>query len=106
MREVQRIDDVQRLQRAVRAELQAQTAMQNVVLDISVLDRLACGVAAHVDYGFDVRWAPKWVKAGDAHRWSEDGEEFVECLVCGRTTAHAIAGEADEWYTGHRTEHP
>jgi hypothetical protein len=105
MREVQRIDDVQRLQLAVRDELQAQAAMQDVVLDVSVLDRMASGVAAHVNYGFEVRWAPKWVKAGDAHRWSEDGEEFVKCLGCGRTTSHPTAVEADEWYADHLSQH-
>jgi Zn ribbon nucleic-acid-binding protein len=105
MREVQRIDDLERLRLAVREELQAQAAMNDVMLNIPLLDRMASGVAAQVDYGFDVRWAPKWVKTGDAHRWTEDGEELVECLVCGRTTAHLPPAEADEWYADHRSQH-
>ncbi len=80
--------------------------MHDVTLDKPTLDRMASGVAAHVDHGFDVRWAPKWVKAGEPHRWTADGEEFIECLVCGRTTAHFTSVEADEWYADHRSEHP
>jgi hypothetical protein len=105
MREVRRIDDWERLRLAIRAELQAQYAIEDHPVDDQLLDVLAQAVATRIDYGFAFRWEPRWIKPGEPHRWTEGREHFVECLACGRTTAHPSDAEATDWYSDHRREH-
>jgi hypothetical protein len=102
MREVPYPDDLERLRDAVRDELAVQQGISGETSDDRRLDTLTDMVVARIDYGFDVRWKPKWVPSGDAHRWIEDGEHHVECLTCRRITAHASAADADAWYEEHR----
>jgi hypothetical protein len=106
VRDVAPIDDLTRLRLAIRDELAVQHGIGRRDLDdASWLDVLSEMLAARVDYGFDVHWAPKWVRPGEPHTWTEAGEFFVECLRCRTTTAHPTDAEARKWYEGHRSEH-
>lgn len=80
--------------------------MRDLHLDETTLDALAKAIATNVEYAFDVKWAPRWAKEGDPHRWVERspsaGEShFVECLRCKRITVHPTAEKADEWWSSH-----
>lgn len=75
-------DDFDRLVGNVRDELQSQNAMGGHGLTDEVLDRLASAIAVNVDYGFDVRWAPNWVKPGQPHAWQDEEGAFAECVDC------------------------
>jgi len=106
--EVDRPSDVDRMLEAVRDELHVQNGIMGLQLENAAVDNLAAVVGSRIDYGFTVEWAPKWVKAGDPHRWQEadqsspSGEwHFRECLVCGRMTRHTSGDEADADYTSH-----
>ena len=105
VREVVPPDDAERLRLLIREELQAQSALEELQPDPSILDHLAWALTAQIGYGFEYRWAPKWVAAGDPHRWTEAGGHMVECLACGRTTAHSREDAARHWYAEHRSEH-
>lgn len=105
VREVPAIDDLTRLRLAIRDELVVQYGISGQEVDGRWLDVLTDMVAARVDHSFDVRWAPKWVRSGDPHRWAEGGEYFVECLACGVTTAHPTEDGASGWFDEHRRSH-
>ena len=75
-------------------------------LNQTTVDNLVAGIAANIDYAFEFRWRPRWLKDGDAHRWTEGSESdeprhFVECLACKRITVHACVDEATAWYVTH-----
>ena len=106
MREVSPFDDADRLRLAVRDELAVQYAIgQRDLSTEQWLDSLAEMVSARIDYGFDIRWNPDWVENGAPHTWTEQGEHFVECLKCQRTTAHSTHEDADAWYRAHLAAH-
>lgn len=93
---------------AVRDEMQVQNGIMGSQLDEVTVDNLAAMVGSRIDYGFNVKWAPKWVKPGEPHQWQESDESspsgewhFRECLVCGRMTRHADSDEADADYMAH-----
>ncbi len=90
----------------IRDELHAQVALRGLTLDDETLDGLAAGIATNIDYGFDVTWAPRWVKDNDPHRWVEGRgtpaeSHFVGCLRCRVITQHPAAEAGDEWWEGH-----
>ena len=102
--------DLERLRDNIRAELQAQRAMRDLDLDDATLDGLADGITSNVDYGFSVKWEPKWVHGDEPHRWTEQPGEaptkwFVECVRCKRITAHDSQAEADAWWERHASDH-
>lgn len=103
--------DEERLRTSIRTELRAQRAMADLALDDTALDQLADAIAYNTEEAFAVRWAPRWVKDGAPHRWTEPvggepTEHFVDCIRCRRMTVHKSAAEADAWYERHgREEH-
>ncbi|WP_182905869.1 hypothetical protein [Microbispora sp. H13382] len=75
----------------IRDELVAQKVLHDLDLDDAALDGLAWGIAANLQYAFDVTWAPKWAR--EVHSWVEadagmpTGENHcTECLRCGWLT--------------------
>ena len=74
--------------------------MADLALDDATLDQLAGGIAYNIEYAFAVRWAPRWVKDGEPHHWTEpEGREptqhFVDCVRCRRLSVHQSATKAD-----------
>ena len=107
MTEVPYPTDYDRMVDNIRSELLAQRAMRDLPLDDSQVDALANAIAANLDYGFSVSWAPRWVEPGDPHRWTEpmtadQRQHFVECLQCRRITVHPSEADANAWYERHR----
>ena len=94
-------DDHQRLRFAVRDELAAQHGIGRRCADDAWIEVLADMVVARIDYGFDVRWAPTWLKGSQVHRWIEDGEHYVDCVRCRRLTSHASDADATAWHAEH-----
>lgn len=109
MVEIPRTPDSLRLRQNIRLELASQRAIAGLDLDDSVLDGLAESIAANIEYGFEIRWSPQWVKEGDPNRWEEGANEqtkyFVECLHCNRVTVHHTKSDADAWWAAHRQDH-
>lgn len=93
--------DHERMRANIREQLGVETAIGNLPLDDSTLDRMAEGIATNLDYAFSVAWAPRWVKEGEPHRWVEGTQHFVECTRCRRITAHDASIEADAWWEEH-----
>jgi hypothetical protein len=112
VQEVPYLNDKERLVGNIREELQAQRAMRVVDLSDQVVEDLAFAIALNIEYGFDVRWAPKWVGGVGHHDWIEDRnmphpKYFVECLMHQRIAVHASEDEAADWWNAHvRDEHP
>ncbi len=90
--------DVDRLTGNVLEELRAQNAMRGLGLEDDLLAGIAEQVAVNVDYAFECRWAPRWVREGQPHSWMEvvEGEErfHSECLTCGWLSQPARTAEA------------
>lgn len=71
---------------------------------------MADAIAASVDNAFDIEWAPRWVKPGDAHYWSEPSNElpsgeihFAECLECDWVSGHnPTRREAEQKFGRHK----
>jgi hypothetical protein len=110
MADVQYPTDLERLRDNIRGELQAQRAMRDLALDDATLDGLADAITSNVDYGFSVKWAPRWVHGEEPHRWTEPTGGapttwFVECLRCARITAHPSQADSDAWWARHALEH-
>ena len=108
--EIERPSDQHRLRESVRKEVEAQNALMGLNLDSETVDNLAWAVSSTIEYGFNVEWSPKWVKARDPHHWQEPNENspsgewhLRECLECGRTTRHATTEEADADYRAHES---
>lgn len=105
-------DDWDRLGENILTELRVQNAGRRLNLPDPVVAGLAEGLLAEVRYAFDVRWAPKWVRSGDPHKWSEPGDggttaHYVDCIRCRRLSVHPGPAEADAWYAEHaRANHP
>ncbi len=106
--------DLERLKSNIREELAAQSALRDLGLDESSLDGLANSIAVNIEYAFDVKWAPRCVKPGDAHYWSEPSAElptgenhFAECLLCEWISSHnATRRDAERRYGRHfQNEH-
>ena len=100
--------DQERLVGSIRDELQAQRALRDLALDDQTLDSLSDAIATNIDYGFDVRWAGRWVRRGDPHRWIENGgtqaeSHFGECLSCRVITEHPSVESANEWWSRHQS---
>lgn len=98
--------DLERLEDNIKSEILAVSAMRRLDLDDSTVDHLAAAIVVNVDYGFNVLWAPKWVKTGEPHQWiegagSDSARRFIECVDCKRITAHATQDEADAWWVDH-----
>lgn len=101
--------DSDRLRGNIREELRAQTAMGDLPLDEIVIERLAEGIANNVEYAFEVRWSPRWVKDDEPHRWTESSEgrdeHFLECARCRKLWVFQSATEADSWWERHVQGH-
>lgn len=104
MRQERYPEDLGRLRDAIRDELAVQHGIEGREVDGKWLDVLADMISSRIDYGFDIRWAPKWVAPGSAHQWEEDGEHFAECLRCRIVTVHESAAGATQWYTAHLSD--
>ncbi|MGV9804570.1 hypothetical protein [Micromonospora chersina] len=100
------IDTFQRLADNIRGELVAMNIPLNLRLDDATLENVAEAIATNITYAFDVTWAPKWVKAGQPHRWQEDNSGsrvyYVECLGCGTVFGEASAEAAEASYRDHQ----
>lgn len=99
-------DDIDRLVENIRTEINAQLGMARIELPSETVEQLASAIAANIDYAFDFRWRPRWVKDGEPHHWqrsTESGGEqyFIECLRCKRITVHPTADDATAWYAEH-----
>ena len=111
MSEVPYPSDGERLLGNIREEIQAQSAGSSLRLTDEDVERLAISIASNVEYGFDVRWAPRWIKGDDPHRWVEGPDTtnptyFVECLRHKRITMHESETDATNWWSGHvQAEH-
>ena len=96
------------LRDAIQDEIGVAAAMMNrVELGEQFIERLAWAVATRLDYAFQFRWNPDWLKPGDIHAWSEDAEWFARCGVCLADSPPSKSNaEAKQWVRGHRlTEH-
>ncbi|MGQ5261978.1 hypothetical protein ACTWLT_14605 [Micromonospora sp. ZYX-F-536] len=106
MPELPPIDTFERLTENIRDEIVAMNVPLNLQLDDATLGNLAESIAINITYAFDVEWAPKWVKAGQPHRWQEDnpgGTTYhVECLACGAVFRDASTEAVEGSYRGHQ----
>jgi hypothetical protein len=109
MVEVPYPDDNERLINNIREELLAQRALSDLPITDQQIAHVAVSIASNVEYGFEVRWAPRWVKGDDPHHWVEGDEQlryFMECLRHKRITMHESEAEAADWWAEHlRSEH-
>ena len=78
------------LQGNIREEIGVQLAAARVELNQTTVDNLVAGIAANIDYAFELRWRPRWVKDGDAHRWTEGSESRVTAVMRQRCSAPGL----------------
>jgi len=78
--------DSERLRENIRGELQAQRAMRDLDLDDATLDGLTAAITANVDYGFSVKWQPRWVRGNEPHRWTEPPGDAPAKWIVRRST--------------------
>ncbi|MET8234317.1 hypothetical protein ABZS77_26955 [Micromonospora sp. NPDC005298] len=106
MPELPPIDTFERLTANIRGEIVAMNVPMNLKLDDATLGNLAESIAINITYAFDVEWAPKWVEAGQPHRWQEDhpgGTTYhVECLACGAVFRDASTEAVEGSYHDHQ----
>lgn len=106
MPELPPIDTFGRLTEHIQDELVAMNVPLNLQLDAATVGDLAESIAVNITYAFEVKWAPKWVKAGQPHRWQEATPDakthYVECLACGAVFADASAEAAEVSYRDHQ----
>lgn len=70
------------------------------------LASLAWAVTTRLDYAFNVRWDPDWVKEGEAHTWVEDGQVFARCTRCLAMSPPCADREAAvAWHVEHAKTH-
>lgn len=92
----------------VLSELDNQNWGSNLGLTSAALEQLAWAVTASIDYAFDVRWSPDWVRPGAPHVWHDGDGWHARCNVClaespASTDEDAVRG----WFTRHAHEqHP
>lgn len=94
----------------VTDELDTQAAMRDLHWPEGLTRQLAEAIVSNLDYAFDIRWRPRWVKPGEPHHWSETGEDpddtlyFTECLACGQIFESGSEASAQTAYQAHRAE--
>lgn len=94
------------LEHNIRSEIGAQNSMSDLGLSDRQAEQLAWAIAAEVDRAFSVDWDPDWVRPGEVHHWTENGQHFARCPVClGDSPAEAQLAEAVAWAKRHRDEH-
>ncbi len=102
------IDNFGRLIDNIHDELVVKNIMLNLDLNDQTLKILAEDVAINIDYAFDVRWSPDWVRKGDPHAWHEETDSilnhFAECVTCGAVFAEQTSNEAQAAYRLHASE--
>lgn len=92
----------------VLSEMDNQNWSRNLGLTSAALEQLASAVTASIDYAFDVRWSPDWVKPGTPHVWRDGDGWHARCNAClaespASTSEDAVQG----WFTQHdRERHP